>query len=169
MFTASSVHQDDVEPAAEFAADLTFAADLLEATLGVQRDRRVVTADDARDHRVEAVISGEPEQVAEQELADAPAAVVALHVHGVLDGRRIGRPGPKGRQRREAVDLVAIVDRDDRGVPARVLRDPLRLVLDCPGHEIEGHGGLGDFEVVDRACRFGVARLGNSGPHRGPR
>src|SRR4029079_1432721 len=96
-----ALHQDDVEPATELAADLTFAADLLEAAPLVERDRRVVTADDACHHRVEAVVGGDAEELAQQELADAVAPALPVHVHGVLDGGRVCGPGAKGRQRRE--------------------------------------------------------------------
>src|SRR5689334_5085384 len=83
------LHEYDVEPAAELAADLAFAPDLLEAALAVQRDRRLVAADDPGDDGVESVVGTEPDDLAQQQLADALAAAVAVHVDGVLDRRRV--------------------------------------------------------------------------------
>ncbi len=65
------LHQHDVEPATELPADILFTADLLEAARAVQRDRRLVPADDAPDHRVEAVVTRELDQVGQQQPADA--------------------------------------------------------------------------------------------------
>ena len=90
------LHQHDVEPAAELAADLAFAPTCSKPHLRVQRDRRVVTADDAGDHGVEAVIGGEVEQVAEQELADArPRLSRCTYTESSTVGTYAGR-GRKG-------------------------------------------------------------------------
>ena len=42
--------------------------------------------------------------------------------------------------------------------------DPLDLLVEGAGHEVEGDGRLGDLDVVDRPDRLGVAPLGQ--PHR---
>ena len=61
----------------------------------MEGDRRVVVADDAADHRVEAVVAGQLDQFAEQEPADALAPEVAPDVDRVLD-RRSRTPGGAG-------------------------------------------------------------------------
>ncbi|MEY2452612.1 MAG: lysyl-tRNA synthetase, class [Acidimicrobiaceae bacterium] len=50
-----ALHLEHVEPAAELAANLALGAHDLEPERAMQRDRRIVTADDAGDHRVETV------------------------------------------------------------------------------------------------------------------
>jgi len=50
-----ALHHDDVEPSAELPADLAFSADDPEAQRAVELDRGVVSSDDPRHDRVEAV------------------------------------------------------------------------------------------------------------------
>jgi hypothetical protein len=160
------LHQDDVEPAVELAAYLAFAADLLEAAGGVQGDRGGVLADDAADHRMEAVVTSQLHEIAEQESSDALTPEVAPDVHGVFDGGRVRGPRPVGRQRCEAADLIVVVDGDDRGVAARMLVDPGDLLGEGAGNEIEGHRRLEHLDVVDRAQRIGVAPSDQAGSVR---
>jgi hypothetical protein len=60
----------------------------------VEADRALVVADDAGEDGVEAVGSGDRQQLGEQRAADAAALVVAVDVHGVLDTGGVRRLGP---------------------------------------------------------------------------
>ena len=157
-----ALHDHDVEPPAELAADLAFGADDLEAAPPVQRDRRVVPADDPCDHRVVPVLLGEPDELGEQLAADPGAAMVGADVDRVLHGREVRRPLLVGRERSEPDDLADLVDRHDRRVPAAVLLDPRDLVLEAPRHEVEGDGRAGDLGVVDGPDRAGVGAVGGT-------
>src|SRR5438045_3193363 len=84
------LHHHHVEPAPELPPDLSFGADHLETDGSMKRDRRLVTADDARQDRMEAVLGGQLHELFEQCTAYAGAALVAPHVHRVLDTGRVG-------------------------------------------------------------------------------
>ena len=82
----------------------------------------------------------------EEQTPDAAPGVVAVHVHGVLDGGAIGGPLLVRRQRREADDNAIDVPPDDvtavghghdgaeRAGPGG---QPRPLVVERPGDEIE--------------------------------
>ena len=72
-----------------------FAADLLEAALAVQRDRRVVAADDTCHHGMESVVGPERQDVTKQGLAHTVAPWFAVHVNGIFDRRHVGRTRPE--------------------------------------------------------------------------
>jgi len=61
------LHHGDVEPPSELAAHLSFEAHDLERARAVERDRRLVIADDPGDDGVEAVRPCRPEQRVEQQ------------------------------------------------------------------------------------------------------
>ena len=52
-------------------------------------------------------------------------------------------------------------------MPAGVLVDPGRLVLERPRHEVEGDRRLEDFAVVDVADRRGVAAFDEADAQHG--
>ena len=64
------------------------------------------------------------------------ALVVVEHVDGVLDRGGVRGPGPERREGAEPHD-VAVVDRHHRGVTAGVLVDPLHLLVERAGDEVE--------------------------------
>src|SRR5581483_1212258 len=165
------LHHDDIEPAAELAADLALDADGGEATGGVEGDRRLVPTHDARHHRVEPVVGGQADQLLEDGLPDTPALRVAIDVDRVLHGRGVGRAGPVGRERAETDHVAVPVLGDHRRVPAGVLIEPLHLLVERARHHVEGHGRVADLAVVDGPDGLGVATLGQSdtdGAHRKP-
>ncbi len=157
-----SLHLDDVEPVAELAADLPLGADELERARHVQRDGRLVAPHDAGHHRMEPVVDGQPEHLVEQEPADALAAPVAAHVHGVLDRGGVRGSILERRERSEPHDLPRLVDGDDRRVRPRVRVDPFDLLVERAGNQVEGDRRLGDLDVVDGPDRLGVAPLGQA-------
>lgn len=61
-----ALHDDDVEPLAELATDLAFGADDVEAQRRVQRNRRLVAADDAGQNGMESMAGGGADQTAEE-------------------------------------------------------------------------------------------------------
>src|SRR5439155_3761377 len=97
-----------VEPPAELAAHFALGADELETAAAMQRDRSLVTSDDAGDDRVEAVLAGQLDDRLEQQAPDALALAVASHVDRVLDARRVRRPVAVARQRGEAHDVAVV-------------------------------------------------------------
>ena len=116
------LHQDDVEPLAELAADLAFGADLLEAARLVQLDRRVVAADDAGDRPSGSRGRGRGRRARR-------AAARRRRGPGGRGGRRPSprpsacRPDGAGTGVSEAnPTTVRAVDRDDRGMAARSAR-----------------------------------------------
>ena len=158
------LHQDDVEPAAELAADLALSAHLLEAAGRVQGDRRVVVADDAADHGVEAV-------VACQLRRDRRGAAARRPSRAGRAGRRRS-PRPSWRTRAGTGTATATRSRRRRrrrrrrrspgGRPSA--RRSRRAARRGTGPQIEGHGRLEHLDVVDRAQRIGVAPLDEAGP-----
>src|SRR3954453_4602616 len=102
------LHHHDVEPTPELPADLPFGADHLEPDGSMKRDRGLVTADDAGQDRMEAVLSGPLDELLEQGTAYSRAALVAPHVHRVLDAGRVGGPVAERGERRETDDLLTV-------------------------------------------------------------
>jgi len=100
------------------------------------------------------------------------AALVPVHVDGVLDSRGVRGTGAVGGERPEpehapgqaGVRRTARRPRRRR-VSATVGVDPLLLLLERPGHQIEGHLRGRDLEVVDAPYGLGVGSLGHSGSH----
>src|SRR5215469_9425307 len=66
-------HQHDVEPPAELPADLALDTDLPETARRMQRDGRLVVADNPRHYRVEPVRGSDLNELLQKEPAD-PAA-----------------------------------------------------------------------------------------------
>src|SRR4029453_5121897 len=99
-----TLHDHDVEPLVELAPDLAFDAYVLEAARLVQGDARRVAADDAGERGVEAVVAAEAHELGEEHRPDPAPAVVAVHVHAVLDAARVRRAVAPRRQGREADD-----------------------------------------------------------------
>ena len=62
----------------------------------------------------------------------------------------------------ESDDEPRVVDGHDRRMTARVLGQPVRLLLRGARHHVEGHRGLGDLDVVDRPDCLGVSEHGES-------
>ncbi len=108
------------------------------------------------------MVDGQTEQVVEQQPADALAAPVAEHVDGVLDGGGVRGAPLERRQGSEPDDLAGLVGGDERRVSPRVHVDPVDLLVERAGNEVEGDSGLGDLEVVDGPDRPGVAPLGQA-------
>ena len=97
------LHQHDVEPLAELAADLAFDADLFEAAArGAARSTPSWPPTMRPIDRVEAVVAGQVDEVAEQQRADARrrGGRGATYTESSTVGR-VRRPGPVRRQRRE--------------------------------------------------------------------
>ncbi len=113
------------------------------------------------------MVAGKVDEVSEQPLPNALAAAVPGDVHRVLDGGRVRRPGSVRRERREPDHGAGGVDGHDGRVAARVLLDPVDLLLEAAGNEVERDRRLGDFEVVDRPDRLGVGGLGQAGGEHG--
>src|SRR3954471_5504419 len=157
-----ALHDHDIEPLAELAPDLALGAHDLEPAPPVHRDRRVVPADDARDHRVVAVLLREAYELGEELPPDSRAAVVVADVDRVLHRREVRGPFLVRRQRAEAHDRVGVIEGDDRGVAAAVLLDPGDLVLEAPGHEVERDRRARDLCVVDDPDRVGVGAIRGS-------
>ena len=96
----------------ELAADLALDADQLEAARPVQGDRGLACRRDPGEHGVEPETRGDPQQLVDDQLADALAVAVAAHVDRVLDAGAIGGPLLVRRQRAEADDVAAFVGPD---------------------------------------------------------
>src|SRR5215216_6958415 len=111
---------------------------------------------------MEPVVDGEPEQLVEQEPADALPAPVAAHVDGVLDGGGVRGSILERRERSEPDDLTHLVGGDDHRVRSRVRVDPFDLLVERAGNEVEGDCRLGDLDVVDGPDRLGIAALGQA-------
>ncbi len=93
-----------------------------------------MVADDAGDDRVEAVVAGQLDELAEQEPPDPLAPEVAPDVDRVLDRRRVRGPRPVRRSATRSRPTVAVVvDRDDRRVTAGMLVDPGELLGEGTG------------------------------------
>ena len=115
----------------------------------VESDRRRVAADDAGDHRVEAVVAGQVDEVREQRGADPGALRVTPHVHAVLDRRRVRRPGPVRRHRREPDHRVRRRPRRSPGARHECASIQASCSVVAAGHEVEGDGRLEHLGVVD--------------------
>ena len=80
------LHQNQIEPAAEFAADLRHSRDLVKAQRRVQPDRCGVGAFDAGHHHVLAQEARPGDQGRQQGTADALAMDRRIDIDGVLHG-----------------------------------------------------------------------------------
>ena len=89
-----SLHEHDVEPATELSADFALGADRLEPAARMERDRRFVIADDARDRGVKSVRGAQAHQLVQQGRADARTPA--------LPARRRPSPRPWSSTRRAA-------------------------------------------------------------------
>ena len=93
----------------------------------------------------------------ERSALPTPLAAEGLRdVDRVLDGRRVRRAGPVGREGAEADDARADLGDDER-VHAGVLRHPLAVLGDAPFDEVERDRRPGDLGVVDGTDRLGVS------------
>ena len=95
------------------------------------------------------------DEVVHQRGADVLAAVVARHVHRVLHRGAVGGPLLVGRQRREPHHL-AVEFGDDCRERSGALPDPVLLLAERTGDEIERRHVVFHLEVVDRCDRRGV-------------
>src|SRR5437868_2963565 len=92
------LHLDDVEPTVELPPDLSLDPDEVEAAGSVQRDRGLMASDDAGDHRMEAALASEPDELGDDDSTHSEAATGLVHVDGVLHGRGVGRSFLERRQ-----------------------------------------------------------------------
>src|SRR5689334_13572111 len=89
----NTLHEDEIEPAAELASDLGHACDFRKAHARVQTDRSLIAAVDASDQHMLAERSRSRDQFANDEAAEAMSAVIAVDVDAVLDAVAIAGPG----------------------------------------------------------------------------
>lgn len=126
--------------------------------------RRLARGLDTCEHGVEPAALGDVEQLGQQQAPDALPAPVAPDVDAVLHAGAIGSPFLVGRQGAETDHLgtalgVEILGDDGRERTGSGL-EPVLLVLERAGHEIERGGGRQDLVVVDAPDRLGVGEAG---------
>jgi len=155
------LHDGNVEPLVELAADLALDADQFEAARPVQGDRGIACGGDPGEHRMEPRNRRNSQQLDEDELADSPTVAVATHVDRVLDAGAVGGPLLVRRQRPEADDVAAFVGRIDGNDCCEctiAIGDPLLLIGQRSGNQVERRGRVGHLVVVDLADLLGVAQ-----------
>jgi hypothetical protein len=129
--------------------DLGQVADLLEAELLVQAQRRRILGVDAGDDRVHALRARPLEELLDQAATDASPPRRRGHIDRVLDRQPVSGPGSEGAVAGEGQD-GAVLTRHDHGMPLRaatVEHLPLARERHRPFAE---HGRRGrDHVVVD--------------------
>jgi len=163
-------------PAPELAGDLALDADHREAVALVKGNAGFLRTDDAGEHRMEAVIGCDPQQLAENRTPHPEPVMIPVDIDRVLDRRSV--PGPI------AVEAQAAEPDDPRwrggiGIrePAelghhhdqstRALGDVAPLLGDRPSNQVERDRRSLDLPVVDPTQRFGVGPCSLPELHRG--
>ena len=116
-------------------------------------------------HGVKPGFPGDVDEPAEEHRADSLTTRPAVDVDRVLDGRRVGGAILVRRQRREPGDGrpgMIFVDGDDRGEGSRASSQPLLLVGQRSGDEVERARRGRHLVVVDRSDSFGVVDGGGA-------
>src|SRR5882762_10594767 len=155
-----TLHQDDVDPAAEFAADGGQNADLRKAKCRVQADRRPsVAAADDRNHLAVAEFGAAVEEGSEQRPTDPASDFRGIDVDRVLQGEPIGRAGSVRAG-------VAIAQHSARALGDQIGQaagDNLAAAgCDLVGlgrNLLEGRQSVEDVVAVDRSDRGDVALI----------
>src|SRR4051812_24583183 len=131
MASQQRLHQCDVEPSVELAADLSFDANELETAGFVECDGCCARTRDPGEHGVKPRCRTDTQQLVQHQLADALATAISAYVDGVLDARAVRGALLVRRQRAEADDvaeLVSRVDGHDGGKRTAAIGDPLLLL-----------------------------------------
>ena len=119
---------------------------------------------------------GEHQEILEEPSAGAEAPSGRVDVDRVLDGRGVGRTVSVGTEGGEphhslasrsgvAGGGIVVDDGHDGLVRALVSGDPVELLLEGPGDQVEGHGRAGHLRVVDREEGRGIVELDGAGAH----
>jgi hypothetical protein len=127
----SFLHDDDVEPGAELAADLALDADLPNPALLVQPDGASCPPT-IRAMAVWNPCGAARRRSSEQERSHASTTLVRPHVDRALDGGVVRRPLPERRQGGEADDLVLVLG-DEHDMGARSGLQPGDLLVERAG------------------------------------
>ena len=164
----ASLHDGDVEPAVELAADLALDAHQLEAAARVQRPRGVAAGLDAGDHRVEPATRWRPR----------PAGRAGPCRSLDPCGRGARRPSPRPSCGRRRAPCRATARRSPPpGAPRRRRRSPrtrrcappaILLLLDRPRDDVERRRRRRHLAVVDLGDRRGVGGGGEPDGDRRP-
>jgi len=156
-FSEHQLHDSDVEPAVELAADLSLNANELEATGGVQSPRGGAFSLNSSDHAVESAGASDAADFGEQESADTASGVASVDVDRILDRRRVGGPFLVAREGGEAEHAVINgIGCDDRGECSGTTGQPLSLLLDRPRDDVERRYRVQHLVVVDLSDLSGV-------------
>ena len=152
-------------PPTELEADLRQRAGVLETKPLVQRDAAGVRRVDAADHGVHVVPARGRDQFPHHHAAQSLSPMILVHIHRMLDGVLVGRPGAEAAVGCKAHQLARVrLQPDDRKAtgalglePARHLRAGARLVV-IQGRRM--HDGL----VEDGEDGLAVSRVGAVNP-----
>jgi len=81
------LHNCDIKPAIEFAANLSFNPKQFESNRAVQRERTFATRFNSGDHTVEAALAGSVTDRREQLKTNSPTMVLAVDIDRVFNSR----------------------------------------------------------------------------------
>ena len=91
------MHDDDIEPFAEFPANFALGTDDFEAERTVEADGGVVAAHDSGHHSVKAPGRGNVENLGDKGSGDTLASEVGMDIDRIFNSGGIGRAASVGR------------------------------------------------------------------------
>jgi hypothetical protein len=124
VFFKHQLHENQIKPSVEFAADRAKLARARETEPRVQPQRRLVRCFDPSHHHVLPHGAGARNQFIHQAMTDASSSCGRVDIDGMLDRVAIAVPWPEGAERRISQNIRAFGGDQDRKAGLPVFGEP---------------------------------------------